>query len=141
MLYCALSLKCFVLFRSIENFFIFTVICEVTVKGYINDDILLPCNYSKASKLKEKTSVYWTDKDAKTLAKINRAGFSTEDNIYKDRVKNISQPFNTGIFDIVLKNAQPSDSNKYYCAIPSVHFRQTVVVEVSGLYDSRKVCN
>lgn len=110
-----------------------TVICEVTVKAYINDDVLLPCHHSEVSQLNVNTSIYWMDKDDEVLAKISRTGFSTDDNIYKDRVKNVSESFNTGNFSIMLKNVQPSDSNKYYCAIPSAYVRQTVFLNVSGL--------
>lgn len=110
-----------------------TVICEVTVKAYINDDVLLPCHHSEVSQLNVNTSIYWMDKDDEVLAKISRTGFSTDDNIYKDRVKYVSESFNTGNFSIMLKNVQPSDSNKYYCAIPSAYARQTVFLNVSGL--------
>lgn len=115
------------------------MICQVTIQGFIGDSVLLPCIYNQGESLRKNVSVYWRDKDDNIVLDISKNGPdpSTQNHKFRDRVISFPHVYMKGNFSILMKDVQPSDSSPYDCHIPSEDFQQRLLLNVSGLYESR----
>lgn len=97
------------------------------IRGFVGDDVLLPCSYSEAEELSVIPKVFWLDQDDRPVVEINQNftgnAFATS----------FPQEYKKGNFSIIVKDAQPSHSGMYRCTIPSMYYNEKVLLNVSGL--------
>ncbi|XP_050921804.1 CXADR-like membrane protein isoform X2 [Lates calcarifer] len=110
-----------------------TVSCQVKVEGFISDSVLLPCIYREGP-LPDQFNVHWRDKDDKIVLDINNRvqDLTTQDQVFKGRVRSFPDEYKAGNFTVVLEQARQSDSGIYECHVPKVDFQRRVQLTVAG---------
>ncbi|XP_050921803.1 CXADR-like membrane protein isoform X1 [Lates calcarifer] len=111
-----------------------TVSCQVKVEGFISDSVLLPCIYREGP-LPDQFNVHWRDKDDKIVLDINNRvqDLTTQDQVFKGRVRSFPDEYKAGNFTVVLEQARQSDSGIYECHVPKVDFQRRVQLTVAGV--------
>ncbi|XP_071335700.1 uncharacterized protein [Trachinotus anak] len=111
-----------------------TVSCLVIIKGFIGDNILLPCVYPGIYPPPQMVNVYWRDKDNNVMLDIISGvqNMKSQSNNFSGRVISSSDQYWKGNFSIVLQNVQESDTGVYECNIPAVDLEDRVQLNVTG---------
>ncbi|XP_071335699.1 uncharacterized protein [Trachinotus anak] len=116
------------------SFSIPAVSCLVIIKGFIGDNILLPCVYPGIYPPPQMVNVYWRDKDNNVMLDIISGvqNMKSQSNNFSGRVISSSDQYWKGNFSIVLQNVQESDTGVYECNIPAVDLEDRVQLNVTG---------
>ncbi|XP_022619711.1 programmed cell death 1 ligand 1-like isoform X1 [Seriola dumerili] len=111
-----------------------TVSCQVVVKGFIGDSVLLPCIYTEKYLQPEKVNVYWRDRDDNILLDIISGvhNMKTQNEKFRGRVISPPDLNRKGNFSIALQNVQEEDTGLYECHIPEAGVEQRVQLTVTG---------
>uniref|UniRef100_A0A3B4TEJ4 Programmed cell death 1 ligand 1-like n=1 Tax=Seriola dumerili TaxID=41447 RepID=A0A3B4TEJ4_SERDU len=110
-----------------------TVSCQVVVKGFIGDSVLLPCIYTEKYLQPEKVNVYWRDRDDNILLDIISGvhNMKTQNEKFRGRVISPPDLNRKGNFSIALQNVQEEDTGLYECHIPEAGVEQRVQLTVT----------
>lgn len=111
-----------------------TVICGVEVKGVLGGTAILPCVYSEADPLPDSVSVYWRDKDDRSVLDIVRSleNIKSQNQKFKGRVFSFPYQYSKGNFSVMMKDLKMEDEGLYECEVLRVHFKRKVTLKVSG---------
>ncbi|XP_047433121.1 uncharacterized protein LOC125001242, partial [Mugil cephalus] len=103
------------------------------VRGFLSDDVLLPCVHGDVRNVPDKVNVFWRDKDNKIVLNIEDSIEHTEfqNPRFKDRVSSFPEKYKKGNFSIVMKDLKPEDEGVYWCHILDVE-EKSINVKVLG---------
>ncbi|XP_039998388.1 CD276 antigen homolog isoform X2 [Xiphias gladius] len=105
---------------------------EFNIRGFVGEEVLLPCVYRGDDPLPEKVSVYWRDKDDNSVLDIITPNVTSQSQIFRDRASSFPHLYQKGNFSIVLRSLRQSDSGPYDCHIPKLELKQRVRLTVAG---------
>ncbi|XP_026219411.1 CD276 antigen homolog isoform X2 [Anabas testudineus] len=110
-----------------------TASCQVPVRGFTGDSVLLPCVYRGQDPLPGKVSAFWRDKDDNNVLDINQnvPDVLSANQRFKGRVESFPDEYHKGNFSIIMRNLQLSDSGVYDCDILHVDVKYQVRLTVS----------
>lgn len=111
--------------------------CQLVVRGFVGEDVVLPCIYSNVDPLPDKVSVFWRDKDDRVVLDIveNSEDQMSQNVKFKGRVSSFPEQYRKGNFSVVIKTLRQDDGGPYDCTVHRMYFQRTVSLTVSGERD------